>query len=85
MSGKTVLSARIVLGHVAPVPWVSPEAARVLEGKTITRQLAEQAGRAALGDARPLSHNAYKVQLARVAVQRAILAAAGMTPAGSAS
>jgi xanthine dehydrogenase YagS FAD-binding subunit len=87
MSGNTVLSARIVLGHVAPVPWVSPEAAQALQGKTITRQLAEQAGRAAVRDARPLSHNAYKVQLARVAVQRAILAAAGMAPvpAGSAA
>ena len=32
----TLSSARVVLGHVAPVPWVSPEAALSLTGKSIT-------------------------------------------------
>jgi xanthine dehydrogenase YagS FAD-binding subunit len=76
MSGKTVTSARIVLGHVAPVPWPAPEAEQVLAGKPVSAKLAEQAGAAAVKDAKPLSQNAYKVQLARVAVKRAILRAA---------
>ena len=40
--------------------------------------LAQKAGEAAVQAAKPLSRNRYKVQLARVAVQRALLAAAGM-------
>ncbi len=77
MSDKTVKSARVVLGHVAPVPWVSTEAAASLAGKTISESVADDAGKAAVAKATPLSKNAYKVQLARVAIKRAILAAAG--------
>jgi xanthine dehydrogenase YagS FAD-binding subunit len=76
MSGKTVKSARIVLGHVAPTPWPSPEAEQALAGKTITEETAAEAGKAAVANASPLSRNKYKVQLARVAVKRAILKAA---------
>jgi len=46
--------------------------------KSITVETAEAAGKAAVADAKPLSQNAYKVQLARVAVKRALLAAAGV-------
>src|SRR5947207_688589 len=67
MSGKTVKSARIVLGHVAPVPWPSPEAEQALAGKTITEETAAEAGKAAVASASPLSRNKYKVQLAREA------------------
>ena len=76
MRGSTVTSARIVLGHVAPTPWVAADAAKVLAGKAITTETAEEAGKAALASATPLSQNAYKVQLARVAVKRALLEAA---------
>jgi xanthine dehydrogenase YagS FAD-binding subunit len=40
--------------------------------------VAEEAAKAALSGATPLSQNAYKVQLARVAVKRALLQAAGV-------
>ena len=76
LDGKTVKSARVVLGHVAPVPWPAPEAEAVLVGKTISEAVADEAGKAAVSKATPLSKNAYKVQLARVAVKRAILRAA---------
>jgi xanthine dehydrogenase YagS FAD-binding subunit len=75
MNGSTVRSARIVMGHVAPVPWPSPEASRQLEGYTVSEAVAEHAGKAAVSGATPLSMNRYKVQLARVAVKRAILEA----------
>jgi xanthine dehydrogenase YagS FAD-binding subunit len=73
MEGQTVKSARIVLGQVAPVPWISPEAAQVLVGKSITPDTAMAAANAAVAGARPLSHNKYKTTLAKVAVKRAIL------------
>ena|SRR5690348_8003824 len=77
MNGNTVSSARVVMGYVAPVPWPSPEAEQALAGKTISDETAGAAAEAALKNARPLSHNAYKVRLARVSLKRAILKAAG--------
>jgi len=76
LSGKKVTSAHIVLGHVAPIPWPAPDAEKLLTGKTISEQVAQDAGTAAVEGARRLSQNGYKIQLARVAVKRAILRAA---------
>ena len=76
LAGATVQAARIVLGHVAPVPWISQEAAHALLGKPVNEQTADAAAQAAVAQATPLSKNAYKVQLARVAIKRAILKAA---------
>ncbi|MEK7755049.1 MAG: FAD binding domain-containing protein, partial [Acidobacteriota bacterium] len=78
MKGSSVASARIVLGHVAPTPWVAAGAEKFLAGKSLTQDVAEEAGKTAAADAKPLSGNAYKVQLAKVAVKRALLAAAGV-------
>jgi len=78
MDGETVSGARIAMGHVAPVPWLSNEAAGALMENTVTPELADEAGKAAVAQAKPLSRNRYKIQLARVAVKRAILTAAGM-------
>jgi xanthine dehydrogenase YagS FAD-binding subunit len=78
MKGSSVAGARVVLGHVAPIPWVAAPAEKFLAGKSLTTDVAEEAGKAAVADAAPLSGNAYKVQLAKVAVKRALLAAAGV-------
>src|SRR6266700_2072981 len=77
MNGSTVQSARVVMGHVAPTPWVSAEAGQALVGKAITQATADQAAQAAVAKAKSLGHNEQKIHLARVAVKRAILAAAG--------
>ena len=66
-------SAKVVLGHVAPTPIESAAAEKALVGKTITAATAEAAGKAAVAGAKPLSQNAYKVTLAKVAVKRALL------------
>ena len=76
MDGRTVKKANIVLGAVAPIPWVSKEAAAELEGKPLNEQTIEAASKAAVSIARPLSKNGYKVQLTQVAVKRALLQAA---------
>ena len=76
MDGSNVQSARVVLGYVAPVPWPSPEAEQVLQGQPANEETAQKAAEAALRRATPLSNNGYKVQLARVALKRAILKAA---------
>jgi len=77
MAGGKVGHASIVLGHVAPVPWQAKEASEWLAGKPLNEETAAKAGEAAVRGAKPLSQNAYKVQLAKVAVKRALLAAAG--------
>jgi xanthine dehydrogenase YagS FAD-binding subunit len=74
VEGGKVSSARVVLGHVAPVPWRAREAEKSLEGRTLNEATATEAGDAAVRGAKPFSHNAYKIQLARVAVKRALLA-----------
>lgn len=84
MDGNTVKSARVVLGQVAPVPWVSHEAAQELIGKSITPETAMAAANAALAGARPLSQNKYKITLAKVAVKRAILSAQNAGSGGAA-
>jgi xanthine dehydrogenase YagS FAD-binding subunit len=63
------------MGHVAPVPWLSPEAAQALVGKKVAPETADAAGQAAVAKAKSLGHNTQKIQLARVAVRRAILKA----------
>ena len=77
MKGSTIENARIVMGAVAPVPWVSQEAAQAIIGKPLNEQSASAAAAASVAKARPLSQNGFKVKLAGVAVKRAILAAAG--------
>ena len=77
MEGGKVASARVVLGQVAPVPWRAQAAEELLRGKAVDAGVAARAGEAAVEGARPLSRNRYKIQLARVAVERALLAAAG--------
>jgi len=78
MNGSTVSSARIVLGAVAPTPWRSEAAEQSITGQTVSAASAEAAAAAAVADAEPLDHNAYKVRLARTAVKRALLEAAGI-------
>jgi xanthine dehydrogenase YagS FAD-binding subunit len=78
MNGDTVRAARVVMGAVAPVPWRAQAAEAALVGKPINEATAAAAADAALRDARPLSQNAYKIQIAKTAVKRAILTAAGI-------
>jgi xanthine dehydrogenase YagS FAD-binding subunit len=78
LDGAQVGSARVVLGAVAPVPWRSQDAERALVGKPLNESTAAEAAEAAVRGAQPLSRNAYKVQIAKTAVKRAILQAAGI-------
>jgi len=78
LGGQTINSARVVMGAVAPVPWRSAAAEAALTGKPMTEETAMAAADAAITGAKPMSGNAYKVQIARTAVKRAIMKAGGM-------
>ena len=77
-----VRDARIVLGQVAPTPWIAADAARSLRGQSINEQTADIAGVEAVAGALALSQNQYKIELTQVAVKRAILRAAGLPTGG---
>ena len=81
MNGNTIGSARVVIGAVAPVPWRSTAAEQALAGKPLNEETAAFAGEAAVKEAKPMSGNAYKIQIAKTAVKRAILNAAGIKTA----
>ena len=79
MSGDTVRAARIVMGAVAPIPWRSAAAEAALTGKRLTEEAAMTAADAAVQGAKPMTLRiGYKVQIARTAVKRAIMKAAGL-------
>jgi len=65
--------ARIVLGAVAPEPVRARKAEEVLKGRPIDEDRAAEAARETLAGARPLNMNAYKVEIAKALVKRAIL------------
>jgi xanthine dehydrogenase YagS FAD-binding subunit len=66
---------RLALGSVAQKPWRLPPAESALVGAPARRDDVLPAIRAALADARPLAHNAYKIELAAQAAARAIVEA----------
>ena len=78
MNGNTIRSARVVLGAVAPVPWRSEDAERALVGKPLNAETAAAAADAAVKAAKPMSGNAYKIQITKAAVKRAVMRAAGL-------
>jgi xanthine dehydrogenase YagS FAD-binding subunit len=77
LSGNRVQHARIVLGGVAPVPWRARAAEHVLAGEDIGEGLFDRVADAALQGAVPLRHNAYKLQLSRALLRRALQALTG--------
>lgn len=72
MEGNRIADARLVLGGVANVPWRADSAERVLIDAEPTDEIISRAADAALADTQPLSHNAYKIPLARALVRRAL-------------
>jgi xanthine dehydrogenase YagS FAD-binding subunit len=75
LDGGKIRQARVVLGSVAHKPWRSREAEAALSGKPASEESFRQAAEAALKDAKPLAHNAYKVELGKRAVVRALMRA----------
>ena len=69
---KTVKDIRIVLGGVAPVPWLIPAASKTLLGKHLNEGDAALAAEKAAGGARPLAHNGYKVPLIKGLIKQAL-------------
>ncbi len=63
-----------MLGGVAPFPYRATAAEAVLAGQAPTESRVREASLAALGGARPLTQNGYKIDLTRALVSRALTA-----------
>jgi hypothetical protein len=67
------VDARIVLGAVAPTPVRSTKAEEVVKGRPIDQKVAAEAAEQAVVGVMPLTMNAYKVEIAKTLIKRAIL------------
>jgi xanthine dehydrogenase YagS FAD-binding subunit len=76
--GRRIRSARLAMGGVAHKPWRLTAAETALRGLSLDDNDALRAAIArSFGDARPLAHNTFKVELAQRAAQRALQTAGG--------
>jgi len=87
MEGGTIAEARVTLGGVAHTPWRDPSVEATLRGQPATRASFQRAADALVRDARASGQNAFKIELARRAVVRALerAAAGGRDEAGPAA
>ena len=76
--GGKVEDARIAVGGVATKPWRCPESERALVGAPTTAASFERAAAASAAQAQPRKHNAFKVELLKNTVLRALSSAAGI-------
>lgn len=73
VQGSNIRDIRLVLGAVAPAPWRCLAAEQVLRGATLSADLVDRAIKAELSKARPMTENAYKIDLAAEMMRQAIL------------
>jgi xanthine dehydrogenase YagS FAD-binding subunit len=78
LDGDIVREARIALGGLATKPWRAREAEAQLQGKTLTRDTVQAAAAAAFADAEPRAHNAFKIELGKRTLARALHQAAAL-------
>ena len=72
LDGDSIKEARIALGGAAHKPWRATVAEEFLTGKSASAANFEAAADAEMALAKPLEHNAYKVELGRRAIVRAL-------------
>jgi xanthine dehydrogenase YagS FAD-binding subunit len=70
--GNAMHDARLVLGGVAPIPWLVEFPERGIGQGQAAADWIEQIADEALATAQPLQHNGYKMPLARSLIRRAL-------------
>jgi xanthine dehydrogenase YagS FAD-binding subunit len=76
VSGSSMSGVRVVCGGVGTKPWRLQAAEQALEGARPDEAAGQRAAARSLVDARPLAENAYKTDLLKVIVGRAVAALA---------
>ena len=80
LDGDTIKQTRLALGGVAHKPWRDTSAEATLAGKPATVVAFTHAADLILRDAKGFTHNAFKIELARKVIVRALTQAARDTP-----
>jgi xanthine dehydrogenase YagS FAD-binding subunit len=80
LDGDTIKQARLALGGVAHKPWRDTNAEAALRGQAATPAAFAQSADLVLRDAKGFAHNAFKIDLARKVIVRALTQAARGTP-----
>jgi xanthine dehydrogenase YagS FAD-binding subunit len=80
LEGGTIKDARLALGGVAHKPWRDTEAEAALKGQKPSEENFRRAADVLLREAKGLEHNAFKIDLARRGIIRALTQAAQATP-----
>jgi xanthine dehydrogenase YagS FAD-binding subunit len=80
LDGDTIKEARLALGGVAHKPWRDTSAEAALRGQIPTAATFSHAADLVLRDAKGFKHNAFKIELARKVMVRALTQAARGTP-----
>ena len=77
ISDKVCEDIRIVIGGVAPFPYLNSKVLNILRGKKLTREIVLQAAEASVEGARPLPMNRYKIDVVKALVERALISLLG--------
>jgi xanthine dehydrogenase YagS FAD-binding subunit len=77
LDGGLIGEARVALGGVGTIPWRAPEAERVLRGAPASLEVFTAAAEAAVRDPFTVEGTAFKVELAKRTLVRALRTAAG--------
>ena len=85
LDGDTIREGRFALGGVAHKPWRDPEAEAALRGQFANPATFTRVADIVLRDARGYAHNAFKIDLARRCIVRALTQAARRTPQSQSS
>ncbi|HEY3930563.1 MAG TPA: xanthine dehydrogenase family protein subunit M [Candidatus Koribacter sp.] len=72
VQGRNLQHVRVALGGVGTMPWRSKEAEQALDGKPANEESFREAAEVALRGAKPLHDNAFKVELAKRTLVRAL-------------
>lgn len=75
--GRTVRSARVAVGGVGTVPWRLPAVEQAIIGRPPSPELWRSAAALAADGAKPLSGNAFKVELVKRTVERQLTIVGG--------
>ncbi len=83
IDGGKIKSAGLALGGVAHMPWRKADAEKALTGMTANAESFHKAAEISLAGAKGYEHNAFKVELAKQSIVRALTLAARGTQAGA--
>src|ERR1700736_3955392 len=78
VDANNVRDTRIAIGGVGTKPWNLPKVRDALIGKPLNQQTFEAAAKLATEGAKPLRHNAFKVELVQRTIVRALMNLGGL-------